>query len=39
MNNLRRAYLASLVCLAGGAIQIIYGLLAIWFPYGYQFYG
>jgi hypothetical protein len=39
MNNLRRAYLASLVCLAGGAIQIMYGLLAIWFPYGNQFYG
>jgi hypothetical protein len=39
MNNLRRAYLASLVCLAGGAIQIMYGLLAMWFPYGNQFYG
>jgi hypothetical protein len=33
MNHLRRAYLASLVCLAGGAIQIIYGLLSIPFPY------
>jgi hypothetical protein len=39
MNNLRRAYLASLVCLAGATVQFIYGLLAIWFPYGYQFYG
>jgi hypothetical protein len=39
MNHLRPAYLASLVCLAGGAIQIIYGLLAIPFPYwenGYE---
>lgn len=34
MNNLRRAYLASRVCLAGGMIQLIYGLLAIQFgPY------
>ena len=32
MNNLRRAYLASWVCLAGGMIQLIYGLLAI--PFG-----
>jgi hypothetical protein len=39
MNNLRRAFLASLVALSGGAVQIIYGLLAIWFPYAYQFYG
>jgi hypothetical protein len=39
MNNLRRAYLASLVALSGGAVQIIYGLLAIWFPYGYHNYG
>jgi hypothetical protein len=33
MNHLRRAYIASLVCLAGGALQIIYGLLSIPFPY------
>ena len=31
MNNLRRAYLASLVCLGGATVQIIYGLLAIRF--------
>jgi hypothetical protein len=39
MNNLRRAYLASLVALSGGAVQVIYGLLAIWFPFGYHAYG
>jgi hypothetical protein len=39
MNHLRRAYLAGLVALGGGAVQIVYGLLAIWFPYGDQFYG
>jgi hypothetical protein len=33
LKNLRRAYLASLVCLAGGASQIIYGVLSIPFPY------
>jgi len=33
MNNLRRAYLASLVCLGGATIQIIYGLLAIRFHF------
>lgn len=33
MNGFHRAYLASLVCLAGGMLQIIYGLLAIPFPY------
>jgi hypothetical protein len=32
MNNVHRAYLASVVCLAGATIQIIYGLLAI--PFG-----
>jgi hypothetical protein len=39
MNNLRRAYLASLIALSSGAVQIVYGLLAIWFPYGYHNYG
>ncbi|MFL5801574.1 MAG: hypothetical protein ACJ8CR_07505 [Roseiflexaceae bacterium] len=33
MNNLHRARLASQVCLAGATVQIIYGLLAILFPY------
>ncbi|SRR6266498_208743 len=28
MNHLRRAYIASLVCLAGATVQIIYGLVA-----------
>jgi hypothetical protein len=32
MKNRRLAYRASLVCLAGGAIQVVYGLLAI--PFG-----
>jgi hypothetical protein len=39
MHNLRRARLASLVCLAGGTVQIIYGLLAIRFYFyesGYE---
>jgi hypothetical protein len=31
MNHLRRAYLASLVCLAGATIQIIYGMVATQF--------
>jgi hypothetical protein len=39
MNNHRRAYLASLVALSGRAVQVIYGLLAIWFPFGYHSYG
>jgi hypothetical protein len=33
MNYLRRGYLASLVALSGGAVQIIYGLLAIRFHF------
>jgi hypothetical protein len=33
MNHLRRAYLASLVCLAGATIQIIYGLVATRFHF------
>src|SRR6266496_625043 len=33
MNKFRRAYLASLVCLACGTVQIIYGLLAIRFHF------
>lgn len=32
MNNFQRARLASLFCLAGSTLQIIYGLLAIPFP-------
>jgi hypothetical protein len=39
MDHLRRTNLAGLVALGGGAVQIVYGLLAIWFPYGNQFYG
>ena len=33
MEHRQVAYRASLVCLAGGTMQIIYGLLAILFPY------
>ena len=33
MNHLRRAYLASLVCLAGATVQIIYGLVATQFHF------
>ena len=33
MENRQLAYRASLVCLAGSTIQILYGLLAILFPY------
>ena len=33
MNHLRRAYLASLVCLAGATIQIVYGLVATRFHF------
>ena len=33
MNHLRRAYLASLVCLAGATIQFIYGLVATRFHF------
>ena len=39
MNNMRLARFASLVCLAGGTIQIIYGLLAIPFRYAQTTYG
>jgi len=39
MNSLRLARTASLACLAGGTTQIIYGLLAIPFPYGQTAYG
>ena len=39
MDHLRRAHLAGLVALGGGAVQIAYGLLAIWFPYGGRSYG
>jgi hypothetical protein len=34
MKNLRLAYFASLLCFAGAAIQILYGLLSIPYPYG-----
>jgi hypothetical protein len=34
MKNLRLAYFASLLCFAGAFVQILYGLLAIPFPYG-----
>lgn len=37
--NSRIAHLASIACLAGGMIQILYGLLAIPFPYGQTDYG
>ena len=33
MRNLRRAYLASLVCLAGATVQVIYGLVATRFHF------
>ncbi|GEM_PF-1977011 len=33
MNHLRRAYIASLVCLAGATVQIIYGLVATRFHF------
>jgi hypothetical protein len=39
MNNVRRARLAGLVCLAGGMLQLIYGLLAIPFPYAENNFG
>jgi MFS family permease len=39
MSHLRRAYLASMVGLVGGAVQIVYGLLAIVFSYGERLYG
>lgn len=39
MSHPQRVYLASLVSLVGGAVQIVYGLLAILFPYGERFYG
>lgn len=39
MNNVRIAHFASLVCFAGGTIQILYGLLAIPFPYAENTYG
>ena len=32
MNRFQLARLAGLICLAGGVLQIIYGLLAIPFP-------
>lgn len=34
-----RAYLGGAVCLAGGAAQVVYGLLAIPFPYAESSYG
>jgi hypothetical protein len=34
-----RAYLGGAVCLAGGAVQVVYGLLAIPFPYAESSYG
>src|SRR3712207_6585435 len=34
MKNLRLAYYASLISFVGGFIQVLYGLLAIPFPYG-----
>ncbi len=36
MNGFHRARLAGLVCLAGSMLQIIYGLLAIPFPYAHS---
>lgn len=39
MKNIRIAHLASLVCFAGATIGIIYGLLAIPFPYAQNNYG
>ncbi len=39
MSNIRLAHLASLICLAGAIVQIIYGLLAIPFPYAKNTYG
>ena len=40
MKNFRLARLASLVCLTGGMIQVVYGLLAIPFgPYSQHTYG
>jgi hypothetical protein len=37
--RLDRAYLGGAVCLVGGAVQVIYGLLAIPFPYAESSYG
>lgn len=34
MKNLRLAHFASLLCFAGAAVQILYGLLSIPYPYG-----
>ena len=39
MNNVHRAYLARLVCLAGGMVQLIYGLLAVRFTPTQNLYG
>jgi hypothetical protein len=39
VNNIRIAHFASLVCFAGSTILIIYGLLAIPFPYAQNTYG
>ncbi len=39
LERVDRAYLGGVVCLAGGAVQVIYGLLAIPFPYAESSYG